>query len=343
MTAPGSSPPPDSGAALTGGVRLPWDRVPDWLRAEVAGRLGGRIVSAVTQPGGFSPGAAVRLQLAGGRRAFVKAVGAELNPESPGIYRAEARFAAALPPDVPAPGFLGCVDAGGWVALLFEDVDGAMPAQPWRPAELNRVLAAMADLARTLTPAPVEAPTAAEVHGRSFRGFRMLAGLAASGAASAAGSNGAGAAGGSGAGLDRWTREHLTALADLEAGWEHAAAGSTLAHGDIRSDNILLAGDRVIFVDWPWACSAAPWFDLVMMLPSVAMQGGPPPGQILAAHPAAAGADRGAVTAVLAAITGYLLYRSRQPPPPGLPTVRAFQAAQGKVALAWLKERTGWS
>ncbi|HEY1644140.1 MAG TPA: aminoglycoside phosphotransferase family protein [Streptosporangiaceae bacterium] len=333
MTDPGSSPPPDSGAALTGGVRLPWERVPGWLRAEVAGRLGGRIASAVTQPGGFSPGAAVRLQLADGRRAFVKAVGAGLNPDSPDIYRAEARFAAALPPDVPAPGYLGCVDSGGWVALLFEDVDGAMPAQPWRPAELDRVLAAMADLARTLTPAPVEAPTAAGVHSRSFRGFRMLAGLAAGAAGDSPGPL---------TGLDRWTREHLTALADLEAGWEHAAAGATLAHGDIRSDNILLASDRVVFVDWPWACRAAPWFDLVMMLPSIAMQGGPPPGQILAAHPAAASADRGAVTAVLAAITGYMLYRSRQPPPPGLPTVRAFQAAQGKVALAWLKERTGW-
>ena len=33
--------------------------------------------------------------------------------------------------------------------------------------------------------------------------------------------------------------------------------------------------------------------------------------------------------------------RSR-PPPPGLPTLRPFQAAQGEVALAWLRRRTGW-
>jgi len=31
------------------------------------------------------------------------------------------------------------------------------------------------------------------------------------------------------------------------------------------------------------------------------------------------------------------------PPPPGLPTVRAFQAAQGQVARAWLAARTGWA
>jgi aminoglycoside phosphotransferase (APT) family kinase protein len=340
MTAPGSSPSSDGGAALTGGVRLPWQQVPDWLRAEVAGRLGGRVISAVTQPGGFSPGAAVRLRLADGRRAFVKAVGAELNPDSPGIYRAEARFAAALPPDVPAPRFLGCVDSGGWVALLFEDVDGTMPVQPWQPAELDRVLAAMASLARALTPAPVEAPTAADLHGKSFRGFRLLAGLTAAGGHASASACRSGREDLSG--LDPWTREHLGALADLEAGWEQAAAGTTLAHGDVRSDNILLAGDQVMFVDWPWACLAAPWFDLVTMLPSIAMQGGPPPEQILADHPAAAAADRDAVTATLAAITGYFLHRSRQPPPPGLPTVRAFQAAQGEVALAWLQERTGW-
>jgi hypothetical protein len=35
--------------------------------------------------------------------------------------------------------------------------------------------------------------------------------------------------------------------------------------------------------------------------------------------------------------------RALDPPPPGIPTVRAFQAAQGEVALAWLKERLGWS
>jgi hypothetical protein len=34
----------------------------------------------------------------------------------------------------------------------------------------------------------------------------------------------------------------------------------------------------------------------------------------------------------------------RQPdlPPPGLPTLREFQAAQGRTALAWLKICTTW-
>ena len=43
--------------------------------------------------------------------------------------------------------------------------------------------------------------------------------------------------------------------------------------------------------------------------------------------------------AYLAAIAGYLTRQSLLPPPPGLPTVRAFQAAQGTIARRWLAAR----
>jgi hypothetical protein len=56
----------------------------------------------------------------------------------------------------------------------------------------------------------------------------------------------------------------------------------------------------------------------------------------------AAGADPGAVTAALAAMAGFLIGGSREPPPPGLPTLREFQLGQGLVALDWLRRRTGW-
>jgi hypothetical protein len=36
------------------------------------------------------------------------------------------------------------------------------------------------------------------------------------------------------------------------------------------------------------------------------------------------------------AVAGYLTQRSLEPAPAGLPTVRAFQAAQGAVARRWL-------
>jgi aminoglycoside phosphotransferase len=320
---------PASGPPATG-VRAAWESAPARLRAAVAAALGAPVVEARTQSAGFSPGVAARLRLADGRRAFVKAVSGAANPDSPGIHRSEAAVAAALPPDVPAPRLLATFDQDGWVALLFEDIEGATPAQPWDRAELDRVLAAVAELARLLTPTPVDALPAGEALGDGFRGWRRLAADHAAGRDSLAD-------------LDPWARRYLTDLAALEERWPAAAAGETLAHADLRADNMLLTADgRVVFVDWPWACVAAPWFDLVLLLPSVRMQGGPPPAELFDRHPVAAGADPAAVGAVLAAFTGMLVERSRRPAPPGLPTLRPFQAAQGRAALDWLRERTGW-
>ena len=311
------------------GVRMAWPSVPAGLRYAVEQQLGGRVVEAVTQPGGFSPGVAARLKTATGTRAFVKAVGPELNPESPGIHRAEARIAAALPEGTPAPRLLGFFDEDGWVVLVFEDIEGAPPVLPWEAAELARVLDAVAELAVALTPAPIDAPAVADRFGEEFQGWRRLAEAQRRGDDDLVG-------------LDTWACGHLADLAALETGWEAAAEGPTLVHADLRADNILLTADRVVVVDWPWACLAAPWFDLVAMLPSVHMQGGPSPETLFNDHPVARTADPGAVTAVLAALTGFFVRQSRQPPPPGLPTLRAFQAAQGRTALAWLKVRTTW-
>jgi aminoglycoside phosphotransferase (APT) family kinase protein len=191
------------------------------------------------------------------------------------------------------------------------------------------VLDAVAELAVALTPAPIDAPAVADRFGEEFQGWRRLVEARRRGDDDLAG-------------LDTWARRHLVDLAALETGWEAAAEGPTLVHADLRADNVLLTADRVVVVDWPWACLAAPWFDLVAMLPSVRMQGGPAPETLFADHPVARTADPGAVTAVLAALAGFFVQRSRQPSPPGLPTLRAFQAGQGRTALAWLKVRTTW-
>ena len=310
------------------GLRLAWGDAPAWLRAEVEDRLGGRVVEAVTQPGGFSPGVAARLRLADGRRAFVKAVGPEPNPDSPGVHRGEARIMAALPRSAPAPRMLWSLDQRGWVALAFEDVDGAQPTLPWRPGELRRVLEMVAAMAAALTPAPAGIPLIADRLQDSFTGWRDLA------AARTADDDLAG--------LDPWAARHLDRLAALEAGWPAATEGPTLLHSDLRADNLLLTPTRVVAVDWPWACAGAAWVDLLLLLPSVTMQGGPDPEPTFAAHPVAAGADPEAVTTALAAVAGFLIGGSRQPPPPGLPTLRGFQLGQGLVALDWLRQRTGW-
>ena len=105
----------------------------------------------------------------------------------------------------------------------------------------------------------------------------------------------------------------------------------------MRADNILLAGDRVVFVDWPHASVGAPWLDLLAFLPSVAMQGGPHPWEVFDTHPLGRDAPPDRVLPVLAAVAGYFAERAALPAPPGLPTLREFQRAQGVEALAWLK------
>ncbi len=95
-------------------------------------------------------------------------------------------------------------------------------------------------------------------------------------------------------------------------------------------------------VDWPHARVGAPWVDMVFFAPSVAMQGGPSPEELLARHPHARRAGTDALTAVVAAIAGFFTREGLQPDPPGLPTLRAFQAAQGDVARSWSARRTGW-
>lgn len=311
------------------GVRIAWPDLPAAQRARVEEALGARVVEAATQAGGFSPGAAARLRLADGRRAFVKAVSAAQNPDSPDFHRREARIAAALPPSVPSPRLLAAFDEDGWVVLVFEDVEGTTPAQPWRRDELRRVVAALAEMARVLDPSPIAAPSIVERGRGMFQGWRLLAAAREAGADDLAG-------------LDPWAVRHLDRLARAEQGWEAGTVGTALVHGDVRADNLLLTADRVVVVDWPSACLAAPWFDLVAMAPSVWMHSGPEVSREITEHPLIRDSDPAAVTVLLIALAGFFLQQGRQPAPPGLPTLRAFQLAQGDAALEWLRQRCAW-
>jgi hypothetical protein len=51
--------------------------------------------------------------------------------------------------------------------------------------------------------------------------------------------------------------------------------------------------------------------------------------------------DPDAINRVLVGLAGYFTFQGLQIDPPGLPTVRAFQRAQGEVARAWLADRLG--
>lgn len=304
------------------GHRLQWCDVPSAVRGRISDAIGSEVTAAEGQRGGYGPGLAVRCRLADGRRVFIKAVSTGQNPDTPRMVRREALTAAALPASAPAPSLLHVVDDGTWIALVFEDVAGTHPGNPWSDHQLRRVLAATVALGAL--PPPASVPTVAEQYGSAFRGWRTLAGE---------GEVGFG---------DSWWRRHLDRLADLEAGWERATEGRQLIHGDVRSDNVLLAdGGGVVFVDWTSTCTGTGWFDAVAMVPSIELEGGGPPESVLALAGIAPRPE--VLVPLVTALAGYFVERSRLPDPPGLPTLRAFQRAQRDVTLAWLQRLLRWT
>ena len=293
--------------------------LPAAVRRGVEDVLGSPVVRAVSQPGGFSPGSADRVRTADARRAFVKAVGLPLNPDSPGIHRDEARIAGWLPSDLPVPALLGAVDVDGWVALVLEDVDGAVPALPWTRPDLDAVLRALADLAQRATPCPVpDLPDARTAMAGMLGGLDRLADRP---------------------GPPEPALPDLEPLRRLTVRGLAALDGGTLVHGDLRADNVLVTGAGAVLVDWPWACRGPAWLDTLLLLVEVERFGGHDVDGLLATLPLTRDVDPDDLTGVLAGLVGYFVDIARTPPPPGLPTVRRFQRVQGVALLDWVRAR----
>ncbi|WP_412748909.1 aminoglycoside phosphotransferase family protein [Krasilnikovia sp. M28-CT-15] len=297
------------------GVRIRWADVPAHVRDAIEEILGSPVVAAESQPGGFSPGTADRVRTAAGGAAFVKAVSPALNERSTELARQEARISAALPVHAPVPRFVGSYDDGDWVALVLEDIEGRHPYTPWRPDELAAAVRGLRLLATALTPSPMaDLPMAADRLADNFAGWDRLAADPPPD-------------------LDPWARDHLDELR-AAARWALTTLdGDTLCHCDVRADNMLLRPEgTVVVVDWPWGCVGPDWLDTVLLAENVIVHGGDP-------APVLTGIDPRTVTAIMAGLAGYFVDRARQPPPPGIPTVRAFQRAQGEALLPWVRAR----
>jgi hypothetical protein len=297
--------------------RLQWSDLPLFVRLDIEETLGTPVVEALGQRGGYSPSLAARCRLADGRRVFIKSVSGAQNPDSPAMMRREREIASCLPPEAPAPALLHAIDDGEWISLVFEDVEGTLPSTPWDPHDLLRVLDAtrrLGDLAPRC-----RLRTVAQQYGAMFTGWRTLAGEDPNEI------------------HDRWCREHVDELAASEARWERVTVGDGLIHGDVRSDNVILTPDgRVVFVDWTSTCTGAGWFEVLAMLPSVELEGGGEPESVLE-RVGLGQLDPSAQTPLVAALAGYFADRGRLPDPPGLPTLRPFQRAQGDVTVKWLQ------
>jgi hypothetical protein len=119
-----------------------------------------------------------------------------------------------------------------------------------------------------------------------------------------------------------WLEASLPVL--REAAETAPVAGDALLHLDVRSDNICLTERGAVVVDWNQACIGNPELDVAAWLPSLGLEGGPEPEEILPGG--------GGFAAVLA---GFFGSRVGLPPPTTAPQVREIQRAQLEVALAW--------
>lgn len=309
------------GSLRAAGVRIGWVDLPDHVRRAVEAILGGRVVEAVSQVGGFSPGTADRVRTAEGLRAFVKAVSPALNEHSPVLHRAEARITAALPASAPVPRLLGHYDDGEWIVLVLQDIEGRQPATPWLADDLRRVLAVLDDLAALCTPAPVaDLPDAAAMLAEDLTCWWRVAADPP-------------------AGLDPWVAEHLDELCVRGDRGLAALVGDTLVHADVRADNVLLGPDgAVTLIDWPMACRGPAWLDSLMLLMNVRLYGGHDTHALLVERSATTGAAMADLLDVLVSFAGFFTHNARLPAPPGLPTLRRFQQAHADVLVSWLRE-----
>jgi aminoglycoside phosphotransferase (APT) family kinase protein len=313
-----SAPPPVDYRSTA--VRPGWGELPRALRKAIERRLGGRVAAVSHAGGGFTRGFAAVLTTGDGTRGFVKAADLAIQHHLADWYYHEIMVTRALPPAVPAPRPRWTVTAGGWYAVCFDAIDGAMPQLPWRTDELAATLDAWATTASAL-----RAPPAALVALRLPRLADLLR-----------------------YDLSCWQKApprrlaQVGQLATLEAALPRYADSAGLTHCDLRLDNVLVDGaGRAWICDWNWVCHGAPWFDTASLLIS-AYASGQDADRLFAEHPTTAGAPPDALDASLAALSGYLLSRAASAPSDASPAIRAHQLWTGEAALAWLAERRGW-
>lgn len=311
-----------SGPPVAAGTRIPWEAVPDHVRGDIEAGFGSPVVEARTQHGGFSPGAAVRIVCADGTRAFVKACGVGLNRDTPDLNRREITALEQierLSSSVPHARLLSAYDGGSWVALVLEDIEGHRPHVPWTEADVTAMSRSLEQLAATRAPRGL--PAFAEA-AQLLTGWDDVA---------------ADPVGISPALLDR-----LPQFLARQALARGVTVGDRLVHWDARADNVIVRDGVAVLLDWAWASRGAPWLDTLLLAMDFRIQGGPDADAFLASSPVTRDVPPSDLASVVACMVGIWHDRARRPAPPGLPTIREWQAWCGAAALDWLDTGRLW-
>jgi aminoglycoside phosphotransferase len=292
------------------GQRLPYERVPLPVRRWVESALASPVVDARTQTGGMSPGCAARLRLADGRRAFVKAVGDELNPQTPSLFRHELEVLRHLRPAPYRPGVLGHYDDGRWVGLLLQDVHGRHPDLS-STADADAVWRTVAAQAEELTPPPAGL-WITRLTDSAERWCQSWGSLAKAGEDV----------------VPSWLARRLPELSARVAGLVDRLPVEALCHWDVRDDNLLVHADgNVAIVDWGMARLGPCWADLFMLCLEWA------DGAQFDHRMARIDADADTVTDLLLALGGHLAYRATRPAPRVCPRLRRSSVEKPPASL----------
>lgn len=275
---------------------------PAEVRARIDALLGARSIGYAFVEGGYSPVARWRVRIAGGDSVFVKVARTDHTRRA---VRNEHLVLSGLDVDF-APRLVGFDDDPEHPLLVIEDLTEARWPPPWYGGLIHAVRETLDRMHATAS----FLPPFAEVHAGEDRGWHAVAEEPT-------------AFLGLGLASDRWLDGALPALLDAEDRAD--LTGDSLTHFDVRSDNLCLTARGVVLIDWNLACRGCPEMDLGFWLPSLEMDGGPPPETFLPRHPT-----------VAAWVSGFFAARAGLPGIPEAPRVRAVQRAQLVPALRWV-------
>lgn len=255
---------------------------------------------------GYTPARRALVDFKHGQRAFIKTATDE---ETSAWLRREWEIYQALEGAPFAARCLGFWDDAPYPSLLLEDLSQAAWPPPWTMARVEAVLETLSQL--YAMPAPDFLEPRVRTH-RDFRGWELVAqapepflslGLCST----------------------RWLERALPTLLEVQEQWrQQPAPPHVWLHQDLRSDNLCFPSQRAVLIDWSWSCLGEAEMDLAFWLPSLHLEGGPAPEQLLP-NPGAWPAHT----------SGFWAAKAGLPSIPTAPHVRTIQRLQLSVALPW--------
>jgi len=301
--------------------------MPEHVRDWVADELASPVVEAAEQVGGMSPGCATRLVCGDGTRAFVKAVGTELNPKTPVLFRREITALTLIGSHELWADLRSSYDDGDWVAILLEDVEGTHPDLD-DDATMDTLLRETDRLGQVLAervPDP-PAPDPDRGLGDLRQGFREWADSVAR--------------------ADEIPGDLLPDWIRCDTGtWEPlvralADEDVRLVHWDIRTDNLLeRPTGELVFLDWGATAIGPGWLD--PLLARLERVESPWFDESVASSPALAAAGDTAVDAWLVGFATFLAWRAHTAVDVNLPTLNDFRISESRRMLVGAERRLG--